>query len=444
MTFTGGLSSVIAEQETRVPKSFKRRHSRWYEVVLFNQVFLFLLGYAVVVLLPAWLRWGGVLFSWPLAESPLNTLLANSAAYILSSAVLRKFKRFHGRSSLSFIIPTMLAAWLGVVAILLFLREEYYARQVLTYSFLLANLWAFGGYFLGLRYSKPKLALVPFGRGMELADTSRAVVTILTRPDLDGRRYDGIVADLHSVDLPDEWERFLARCTLARIPVFHTQQVIESVTGRVRVNHLSENIFGALLPSSTYLFIKRVVDTFLVLLAAPVWLPVMLVIGLIIKLESEGPMFFVQDRVGLGNKRFRMYKLRSMRMDSEKDGAQFAEEGDARVTRTGRFIRRTRLDEIPQFLNVLKGDMSLIGPRPEQIAFVEQFEKDIPFYSYRHVVRPGITGWAQVLHGYTADVDDTSVKIEHDFYYIKHFSLWLDILIVIKTIRTVLTGFGAR
>src|SRR5690606_33117304 len=169
------------------------------------------------------------------------------------------------------------------------------------------NLWAFGGYFLGLRYSKPKLALVPFGRGMELADTPRAVVTILTRPDLDGRRYDGIVADLHSVDLPDEWERFLARCTLARIPVFHTQQVIESVTGRVRVNHLSENIFGALLPSSTYLFIKRVVDTFLVLLAAPVWLPVMLVIGLIIKLESEGPMFFVQDRVGLGNKRFRMY-----------------------------------------------------------------------------------------------------------------------------------------
>src|SRR5690606_30574489 len=176
---------------------------------------------------------------WPLAESPLNTLFANSAAYLLSFAVLKKFKRFHGRSSLSFIIPTMLAAWLGVVAVLLFLREEHYARQVLTYSFLLANIWAFAGYFLGLRYSKPKLALVPFGRGMELVQASRAEITVLNSPDLGGRRYDGVVADLHALDLPDEWERFLAQCTLARIPVFHIQQIIESLTGRVRINHLS-------------------------------------------------------------------------------------------------------------------------------------------------------------------------------------------------------------
>lgn len=427
-----------------MPKSFKRRHSRWYEVVLFNPVFLLLLGYAVVVLLPVWLRWGNALFSWPLHEPQLNTLLANSAAYLISSAVLGKFKRFYGTSSLRFILPTLLAAWLIVVAILLFMRVEHYARQVLTYSFLLANLWAFSGYFLGLRYCQPKLALVPFGRGMELADTTRAEITILDSPDLGGRRYDGVVADLHAADLPDEWERFLARCTLARIPVFHIQQIIESMTGRVRVKHLSENIFGALLPSSTYLFVKRVVDTSVVLALSPIWLPLMLIIGVLIKLESDGPMFFVQDRVGKGNRPFRMYKLRSMRRDSEKDGARFASTGDARITRVGRYIRKTRLDEIPQFINVLKGDMSLIGPRPEQIAFVQQFEEDIPFYSYRHVVRPGITGWAQVLHGYTADAEDTSVKIEHDFYYIKHFSLWLDILIVFKTIHTIVTGFGAR
>ena len=170
----------------------------------------------------------------------------------------------------------------------------------------------------------------------------------------------------------------------------------------------------------------------------------MLITGIVIKLESDGPMFFIQERVGQGNKDFKVYKLRSMCKDSEKDGAQFAQADDMRITRVGHFIRKTRLDEIPQFINVLKGDMSLIGPRPEQRAFVNQFEEEIPFYSYRHVVKPGITGWAQVVHGYAADADDTRVKIEHDFYYIKHFSLWLDILIVVKTIRTILTGFGAR
>ena len=427
-----------------MPTSFKRRHSRWYEVLLFNQFFLFLLGYVVVVLVPNWIRWGEALMRWPMNETQLNTLIANSLAYTASFFILHKFKRFPGTSTLSFIIPTLLMSWLIVFAVLLFLREESYARQVLTYSFLLANLWAFAGFFLGGRFQQPKLAVVPFGRGVELAGNPHAIITMLDKPDLRGRRYDGIVADLHSKALPNEWARFLAKCTLARIPVFHTQQIIESVTGRVRVDHLSENIFGALLPSGFYLAFKRLIDVFTVLLFAPLWVPVMLITGLVIKLDSEGPMFFIQERVGQGNKSFKVYKLRSMTRDSEKDGAQFAQANDMRITKVGRFIRKTRLDEIPQFINVLKGEMSLIGPRPEQRAFVERFDEEIPFYSYRHVVKPGITGWAQVVHGYAADADDTSVKIEHDFYYIKHFSLWLDILIVVKTIKTILTGFGAR
>lgn len=427
-----------------MPNSFKRRHSRWYEVLLFNQFFLFLLGYVVVVLVPNWIRWGEALMRWPMNETQLNTLIANSLAYTASFFILHKFKRFPGTSTLSFIIPTLLMSWLIVFAVLLFLREESYARQVLIYSFLLANLWAFAGFLLGRRFQQPKLGVVPFGRGVELAGNPHAIITMLDKPDLRGRRYDGIVADLHSKALPNEWARFLAKCTLARIPVFHTQQIIESVTGRVRVDHLSENIFGALLPSGFYLAFKRLIDVFTVLLFAPLWVPVMLITGLVIKLDSEGPMFFIQERVGQGNKSFKVYKLRSMTRDSEKDGAQFAQANDMRITKVGRFIRKTRLDEIPQFINVLKGEMSLIGPRPEQRAFVERFDEEIPFYSYRHVVKPGITGWAQVVHGYAADADDTSVKIEHDFYYIKHFSLWLDILIVVKTIKTILTGFGAR
>ncbi|MNZ52763.1 UDP-N-acetylgalactosamine-undecaprenyl-phosphate N-acetylgalactosaminephosphotransferase [compost metagenome] len=170
----------------------------------------------------------------------------------------------------------------------------------------------------------------------------------------------------------------------------------------------------------------------------------MLVTAILIKLESPGPVMFLQNRVGKGNQDFRIYKFRSMCQNSEQHGAQFAQDGDMRVTRVGKVIRKLRIDELPQFFNVLKGDMSLIGPRPEQRTFVDQFEREIPFYMYRHIVRPGISGWAQVVHGYAADADDTRIKIEHDFYYIKHFSLWLDVLIVFKTIRTILTGFGAR
>ena len=163
-----------------------------------------------------------------------------------------------------------------------------------------------------------------------------------------------------------------------------------------------------------------------------------------IKLESKGPAFFIQRRVGQGGKEFNMIKLRSMCLNSEVNGAQFAGEDDPRITRIGKFIRKVRIDEIPQFMNVLKGEMALIGPRPEQQAFVKEFEQKIPLYTYRHVVKPGITGWAQVTHGYADDEDSTKEKLAHDFYYVKNLSLWLDIMVIVKTIKTMISGFGAR
>ena len=422
----------------------ERRHSRWYELILFNGLFQFLLGFAVVVLLPNWIRWEDALLIWPLKPTQLNTLLANSSAYVFSFLILYKFKRYPGTRSLPFIIPTLLVAWLLVFAVFLFLREEAYARQVLFYSFMLANVWAFLSFFVGRRYLKPKLALVPFGRAVELGESVPLAFTLLDRPNLEGRRYDAVVADLHSEALPDDWEYFLASCTLAGIPVFHYQQVKESLTGRVQINHLSENILGSLQPSAFYSGVKRLVDIFAVLVTLPITLPIMLLTAIAVKLDSPGSVLFIQKRVGQGNKDFTIYKFRSMCKDSEASGAQLAQSNDMRVTRVGKVIRKTRLDEFPQFFNVLLGSMSLIGPRPEQRAFVERFEKEIPFYNYRHVIKPGITGWAQVEQGYAGNADDTRIKIEHDFYYIKHFSLWLDILIVVKTIRTILTGFGAR
>lgn len=426
-----------------VKHQFERRHSRWYERILFSAFFQLLVGLVLVVWLPGWIRWDEPLLKW--LESPVrfNTLLANSLAFLAVFVMVRRLQRFPGAQTLAYILPTAAVAWLFVVAVLFFMREDY-SRQALFTSYLAANIWSLVGFFIGRRYRIPKLALVPFGRALSLENVPNAHVCTLAKPNLEGRRFDAVVADLYAEDLPPEWERFLARCTLARVPVYHIKQVAESLTGRVQIDHLSENEFGALLPSPYYEFLKRLIDLGLVLFTLPLWLPLMLITGIIIKLESAGPMFFIQERVGQGGKAFEVFKLRSMCKDSEKDGAQFASANDMRITRVGKFIRKTRLDEIPQFINVLKGEMSLIGPRPEQRVFVEQFEYEIPFYSYRHVVKPGITGWAQVVHGYAADAEDTQVKIEHDFYYIKHFSLWLDILIIFKTIRTIVTGFGAR
>ena len=267
---------------------------------------------------------------------------------------------------------------------------------------------------------------------------------ILQNPSLDNIQVNGIIADLHAPELGESWEKFLAECTLKRIPVFHIKQIKESLTGRIQIEHLSENHFGSLLPSLLYMRIKRIIDILIVCCIAPFAIFIMLFTAIAIRLESKGSVLFIQSRVGQGNTDFRIYKFRSMVVSAESGGAQLAQSQDIRITRIGAFIRKTRLDELPQLWNVLKGDMSLIGPRPEQRVFVQKFEINIPFYIYRHVVKPGMTGWAQVMQGYASNEDETTLKIQYDFYYIKYFSVWLDILIFFKTIRVIFTGFGAK
>lgn len=423
---------------------FHRRHSRWYEVILFSTLFQVVSGLLFIVLLPTAVVWPLQKILFAPDNTIINTMLASGLAYLSSLFIIKKLQKVPESNPIAYAVPTVIGCWAAAAIILFFLREESYSRPILLASFALMLIWIVLGAYANKLFNRKKFAVVPFGRAKHLECDHTAMMINLTQPNLGNRRFDGVIADLHTPELNAEWQRFLAQCTLARIPVYHTQHIIEALTGRVQIDHLSENQFGSLLPSSIYSFFKRIFDLSLVIITAPVWLPIMLITGVVIKLESEGPMFFKQERVGQADKTFTVYKLRSMCKDSEKDGAQFAQANDARITRVGHFIRKTRLDEIPQFINVLKGDMSLIGPRPEQRVFVDEFEKTIPFYAYRHVVKPGITGWAQVVHGYAADAEDTQVKIEHDFYYIKNFSIWLDMLIVAKTIKTILTGFGAR
>ncbi len=189
---------------------------------------------------------------------------------------------------------------------------------------------------------------------------------------------------------------------------------------------------------------KRVTDIILALIGLLLAAPFMLITAIAIKIESPGPVFYLQERVGLRGRVFKVIKFRSMRQDAEKDGAVWAMKNDTRVTRVGAFIRKVRIDELPQLWNVLKGEMSFVGPRPERPIFVTELEEKIPYYSLRHNIMPGVTGWAQVCYPYGASVEDALRKLEYDLYYLKNVSFSMDLWIVFQTVKTVLFGKGAR
>ncbi|MBD3896218.1 sugar transferase [Halomonas sp. ML-15] len=392
-------------------------------------------------MLPSLERWGWEFWHY-LPDVRTNTLIAISGAFMAAALTLRRMGRYPGAQLAANIMPTVSIAFLIAVALLFFTREGY-TRQVLFGGYLVSLAWFYIGYFIGRRFRRLKLALVPFGNTRRLLGTKQVDLRLLDQPDLQGVRVDGIVADLRAEDLPPEWERFLATCTLCHIPVYHIRQISESISGRVQIDHLSENEFGSLLPPLFYVGVKRVADFIGALVLLPVLLPVMVVTAIVIKLDSRGPVFFMQPRMGYRARPFLMFKFRSMYHDMSGEDFTISED-DPRITRVGHVIRKYRIDELPQIFNILKSEMSFIGPRPESVSLSEWYEEDVPFFSYRHVVRPGITGWAQVEQGYAAEVQGMTRKLQYDFYYIKHISLWLDVLISLKTVRILFTGFGAR
>lgn len=226
------------------------------------------------------------------------------------------------------------------------------------------------------------------------------------------------------------------------IRLYSVAAVAESLTGRKSPQELSDPLWQ---PDGNpaYDSAKRLIDVVVVLATAPGWLLLGLLTALAIKLDSQGPVFFSQTRTGMHGRPFRIWKFRTMVVQADAP-AQFAQTNDKRITQLGRFLRKSRLDEIPQLINVLLGQMSLIGPRPEQHIFVHEFSVRIPSYPYRHLVRPGLTGWAQVMQGYTSSEEEAAIKLSYDLYYVSHYSLALDLLVAIKTVRILITGFGAR
>lgn len=258
------------------------------------------------------------------------------------------------------------------------------------------------------------------------------------------------IGGLHALLVEDETElgprghELLAHARATGLPVWSKLNLDEEISGKVPLSRVRGDWLSQGQYDSGYAPLKRAADVLATVLAAPLLLALLLLVALVVFFTSGRPVLFWQERIGLGGRPFRMVKFRTMRTDSEKRGAAFASQTDARVTPLGALLRKFRLDELPQFYNVLRGEMSIIGPRPEQLVFVADFEENIPLYGTRHWVRPGITGWAQVRHGYADSLDSTSEKLRYDFYYVKHLSPALDLRIVWLTVLTILTGFGSR
>ncbi|MBX5483736.1 MAG: sugar transferase [Myxococcaceae bacterium] len=239
----------------------------------------------------------------------------------------------------------------------------------------------------------------------------------------------------------------LVRCRIRGMRVYDAAGFCERVLRRIPVAFLRATELAyadELTVSAGRRFFKRLFDVTVAAILLVLAAPLMLLIAVAIKLDSKGPVFYRQERTGLDGRSYRLWKFRSMRTDAEKDGAVWAKQNDDRVTRVGRFIRRTRMDEIPQVFNVLNGDMSFVGPRPERPVFVQQLKAQIPYYGLREGVKPGITGWAQIRYPYGASVEDAQNKLEFDLYYVKNGSLFLDMAIIFHTVRHVLLGRGAR
>ena len=246
------------------------------------------------------------------------------------------------------------------------------------------------------------------------------------------------LADGMTAELSNQLIRLLEQGVFIR----EYTQVYEELTRRIPVQHVEKDFyryfpFSRSNQNKLYLFFNRIFDIFLSLFGLLAGILISPIILLGNMFGNRGPIFYSQKRVGKNGRHFKIYKLRSMIRNAEKDGAKFASAKDVRVTKFGRFLRKSRLDEIPQFINVLKGEMSIIGPRPERPVFVKDLSAKIPFYEVRHLVKPGVTGWAQVNAKYGSTQEDSLQKLQYDLYYIKHRSLFLDVTIIIKTLSTI-------
>jgi lipopolysaccharide/colanic/teichoic acid biosynthesis glycosyltransferase/glycosyltransferase involved in cell wall biosynthesis len=331
------------------------------------------------------------------------------------------------------------------------LLQQPYSRAAVVWAYAATTLWLWWGYRRHVKHRALRLvhidANVPAQLTACLSPNSldpQSVQLIAWNPNSNSAlpACDGVVLDRHQ-RTTDERTRLLGELKMQHLRLYSVESVAELTSGRKMLPTAADSLWE-IDNDPSYDRAKRLLDVATVIALSPLWLPLAAGVALAVRFDSKGPALYSQPRVGRDGQVFTLWKFRSMVHGLQAPGVHFAQADDPRITRVGRLLRRSRLDELPQLFNVLLGHMSLIGPRPEQTVFVRDFAATIPSYPYRHLVRPGLTGWAQVQQGYADSADATRIKLSYDLYYVAHYSLALDLLIAAKTVKTVCTGFGAR
>jgi lipopolysaccharide/colanic/teichoic acid biosynthesis glycosyltransferase len=366
------------------------------------------------------------------------------AGILLSHLLVCQFSSYPGETPLT-VSLTSASLGFGLVVLLIMSAHIPYSRSMLMWGYSMTVCWYAALGFVRSRYGRRTLAVIPGGQSTELLNLPRIDWVHLSSPlPLNGMKsIEGVLVDL-SAEIPAEWQRFVVACGTAGVPVFDSMRTKEMVTGQVELSSLANIGFETLLPNRTYQKFKNLLDIAAAVAVLPVVLPIIGITAAAIRLEGPGPVIFVQKRMGYHGRVFNCYKMRSMTVSAETQGPRFTADRDTRITRVGQFIRKYHIDELPQVFNIIKGDMSWIGPRPEAVELAEHYERNIPYYAFRHAVKPGISGWAAIRQGNVAEVTAATTKLRHDFFYIKNLSLSLDTFIAAKTVWAMLTGAGSK
>jgi sugar transferase (PEP-CTERM system associated) len=412
-------------------------------------------------------------------KAAIVTLFCLAAFYLYD---LYDFVVMHDRRELVLrLVQALGLAWMALAITMYLVPQLVIGRGVsliaLPLALLLMVAWRIGAHWLlGHPGVGEKILIVGSGTSaievarevLERRDAGYRIVGFVdSRPDLVGQsiinpRVIGLTADLAAIVRREGINRIIVALGERRgqfpvrelldlslsgdVAIEECASFYERLTGRVSLDMMRPSwlIFSSRARQARLSSVLRTLfHRVSALVGAMLSLPVALLTAVLIKLDSPGPMLYSQERVGKNGRPFRVYKFRSMRTDAEKDGPVWAsKEGDARVTRVGRVIRKIRVDEIPQFWNILRGDMNFVGPRPERPHFVKQLAEEIPYYEQRHLIPPGLTGWAQIKYPYGASIEDARQKLQYDLYYIKNQSLVLDAVILFETVKTILFGRG--
>ncbi len=399
-------------------------------------------GFLICVVLPIPVYATGEPFAKGIGATE-QTILATALAYAVvwyCGRRLDAFPRVTLQGNLGYVAPVAAITYSTLAVFLVLLRSDY-SRVQLFGSGILAVLWMAFVAQLRARYLVRHYAVVPMSLIGAMPTLPNCRWLDFDEVRASATRIDAIVADL-GPDLSEAQLSALAGAAIAGVPVLDRRYILESLTGRTPLGGLTPNEFGSLLPSRQYLVVRRALELALTILFLPLLLPILAVVALAVRLDSRGPTFFRQMRVGRRGRAFPMVKFRTMYEGAA--GPNFTRDGDPRVTRVGGLLRRYRLDELPQLINVLRGDMSWVGPRPEAQPLDQQYVREIPHFALRGIVRPGVTGWAQINQGYAHEPEAMRSKLEYDLFYLKHCSLWLDVVIVLRTFAVVFGGAGAR